>query len=438
VIFVIEIYESKAIRTFLEKYENRRLEISKEVSRTVQAILEDVKHRGDKAVTEYTARFDGADLNAVGLKVTEEEFEAAVKQVPEKLLDIFRRAAANIRKYHESEIRYGGKGKAESWISKEKNGIILGQRVTPIYRVGIYVPGGRAAYPSSLLMAAIPAQVAGVKEIIAVTPPGKDGKILPAVLAAARIADVREIYRIGGAQAVAAMTFGTESIRPVDKIVGPGNLWVAEAKRQVFGVVDIDMVAGPSEVVILADEKANPDFIAADLLAQAEHDPAAASICITASREIADRTKIAVTRQAETLSRKTILKESLNHWGAILLVRDMAEGTELVNALAPEHLGLHTEHPWKTLEAIQNAGAIFLGSYSPESAGDYWAGPNHILPTNRTSRFSSPLGTWDFLKRSSIIYYPEKGLKKNADAIMTFAKTEGLDGHANAVQQRIS
>ncbi len=428
---MIEIYNNERIHDFLIKFEKRRLDISKEVSRTVETILEDVKLRGDKAVAEYTAKFDGADLNAAGMKISEAEIENAVKQVPEKLLDILKQAAENIRKYHE-------KDKIKSWTSEEKDGVILGQRVTAINRVGIYVPGGRAAYPSSLLMAAIPAQVAGVKEIIVVTPPGKDGKILPAVLSAASVAGISEIYRIGGAQAVAAMTFGTESIRPVDKIVGPGNLYVAEAKRQVFGVVDIDMVAGPSEVVILTDEKANPEFIAADLLAQAEHDPAAAAICITTSREIAEKTKMAVTRQAITLSRKAILNESLNHWGAILLVRDINEGTELVNTLAPEHLGLHTEDPWKTLENIQNAGAIFLGSYSPESVGDYWAGPNHILPTNRTARFSSPLGTWDFLKRSSIIYYPENRLKKDGDAIMTFAKTEGLDGHANAVQQRLS
>jgi histidinol dehydrogenase len=435
---VIEIYEKGKIHDFLIQIKKRRLEISSEVSRTVETILADVKQRGDKAVTKHTARFDGTDLHTVGMKVTEDEIQTAVKQVPENLLDIFKQAAENIRKYHELELRCGGKGKIESWTSKEENGVILGQRVLPISRVGIYVPGGRAAYPSSLLMAAIPAQVAGVKEIIAVTPPGKDGSILPAILSAASVAGIRDIYRIGGAQAVAAMTFGTETIRPVDKIVGPGNLYVAEAKRQVFGVVDIDMVAGPSEVIILADEKANPDFIAADLLAQAEHDPAAASICITDSKEIADKTKIAVAKQAKTLSRKAILNESLDRWGAILLIRDMTEGTELVNTLAPEHLGLHTENPWKTLEAIQNAGAIFLGGYSPESVGDYWAGPNHILPTNQTARFSSPLGTLDFLKRSSIIYYPEKELKKEGDAIMTFARTEGLDGHANAVQQRIA
>jgi histidinol dehydrogenase len=435
---VISIYSHDKIDDFLIKFNKRRLDVSKEASRTVETILNDVKKQGDKAVIQYTAKFDKTDLNAVGLKVTEAEIKNAHEQIPENLLDIFKRAAENIRKYHESEIRYGGKGKTESWTSREKDGIVLGQRVTPINRVGIYVPGGRAAYPSSLMMAAIPAQVAGVKEIIAATPPGKNGQIEPAILAMADIVGIQELYRIGGAQAVAALAFGTETIPPVDKIVGPGNLYVAEAKRQVFGEVDIDMVAGPSEVVILADDQANPEFIAADLLAQAEHDPSAASICITDSKEIAGRTKIAVTKQTEILSRKTILNESLGQWGAILHVRNMTEGTDLVNILAPEHLGLHTEDPWKTLDGIQNAGAIFLGEYSPETVGDYWAGPNHILPTNRTARFSSPLGTEDFLKRSSIIYYSENGLKKDADAIMAFAKTEGLDGHANAVKQRLA
>jgi histidinol dehydrogenase len=426
---MITVYEGKHIGEFLRKLETRRDETSREVKNAVQDILGEVRKRGDEAVIRYTLEFDKVELREGAFRVPERDIAEAAQQADPEFLDILRRSAANIRRFHQ-------KSRRTSWIDWEEDGVVLGQRVLPLDRVGLYVPGGRAAYPSSLLMAAVPAQVAGVREIAVASPPGPEGSVHPSVLAAAHVLGLSEIYRIGGAQAIAALAVGTESVRRVDKIVGPGNLYVAEAKREVFGLVDIDMVAGPSEVVVLADASANPAFVAADLLAQAEHDPSASSVCITPSADLAERIRRAVVKQAEGLHRKHILTASLKVWGGILRVDSLEEGIALVNRLAPEHLGLHTENAWELVESIRHAGAIFLGGYSPETVGDYWAGPNHILPTNTTARFSSPLCTDDFVKSSSLIAYSQKALRRDASWIERFASMEGLDGHANAVRTR--
>jgi len=426
---MIPILQNDDIDSFIKNLDKRKGDTTSTIRNSVESIVKAVKERGDQAIFDLTQKFDKANLSKKGLKVSFDTIQQKVESVDPNLIRIMTKSADNIRKYHE-------KGKKSSW-TYEDNGAILGQRVTPLERVGIYSPGGRAVYPSSLLMAAIPALVAGVKEVVVVSPPDKDGHLHPSVLAAASVAGVTEIYRVGGAQAVAALAFGTETIRPVDKIVGPGNIYVAEAKRQVYGIVDIDMIAGPSEVVILADDKANSDYVASDLLAQAEHDPYASSVCVTTSLDLAEAIKKAVVKQVKTLSRKEIIKTSLNDWGAILVARDMKNCLKIVNILAAEHLGLHVENPWKMVEKIQNAGAIFLGDFAPETVGDYWAGPNHVLPTNQTARFASPLGTDDFQKVSSIIQFSKEALERDAEAIMIFAKTEGLDGHANAVQQRL-
>jgi len=427
---MIAIYEGKHIGEFLKRLEVRREETSHEVRNAVYDILGSVKKHGDEALSRFTQEFDKVEIPEHGFRIPESEVEKAVASEDPEFLDVLMQSAENIRRFHE-------KTKRRSWIEWEEDGVILGQRVLPLDRVGVYVPGGRAAYPSSLLMAVIPAQVAGVREIAVVSPPGSDGNVHPAILSAASVMGLGEIYRIGGAQAVAALAYGTESVLKVDKIVGPGNLYVAEAKRQVFGVCDIDMVAGPSEVVVLADGSANPDFIAADLLAQAEHDPSASAVCVTTSRELAAKTGKSVENQLESLQRKAIIAASLKVWGGILRVDDMEEAIALVNRLAPEHLGLHTSNAWELVESVRHAGAIFIGAYSPETVGDYWAGPNHILPTNTTARFSSPLNTDDFLKSSSIIAYSRTALRKNADRIEQFANREGLDGHANAVRRRL-
>jgi histidinol dehydrogenase len=427
---MISIFEGRRIADFLKKLEVRREETSREVRNTVQDILMDVRKRGDEALIRYTREFDKVELKEGAFKASEAEIDEAARKTDPGFLDVLRRSIDNIRRFHE-------KTKRQSWVEWEEDGVILGQRVLPLDRVGIYVPGGRAVYPSSLLMAAVPAQVAGVREIAVVSPPGPEGRVHPAILGAARVLGLKEIFGIGGAQAVAALAYGTESIPRVDKIVGPGNLYVAEAKRQVFGVVAVDMVAGPSEVVVLADDSANPEFVAADLLAQAEHDPSASSVCITPSASLASQVQKSVARQAESLHRKAIVAASLQVWGGILRVENMEEAVGLANQLAPEHLGLHVENAWEWVESIRHAGAIFIGAYSPETVGDYWAGPNHILPTNTTARFSSPLGTDDFLKSSSIISYSKKALEKNAGMIERFANMEGLDGHANAVRKRI-
>jgi len=425
----LPVYRGKQVHAFFAKLESRRTSAPDRVREVVRDILENVRRNGDRALAEYTRAFDRAVIRPQGIRIKRADLKRAFQSVPEGLRLILREAAANIRRFHERE-------KPSSWLAWEADGVVLGQRVTALDRIGIYVPGGRAAYPSSLLMAAVPAQVAGVGEIALVSPPDATGRVHPSVLAAAYVLGLDEIYGVGGAQAVGALAFGTKTIRSVDKIVGPGNVYVAEAKRQVFGRVAIDMVAGPSEVVVLADETANPAFIAADLLAQSEHDPVACSVCVTHAPALVDRIRSALRMQARRLKRAAVVRESLSHWGGILLARSAEEAVDWANRLAPEHLGLHVANPWLWLDRIRHAGAIFLGSYSPETVGDYWAGPNHILPTNRTARFSSPLGTRDFLKHSSLIGYSERALKKHARKIISFAAMEGLDGHANAVRRR--
>ncbi|MBN2200887.1 histidinol dehydrogenase [bacterium] len=427
---MIEIYEGGRIDGFLKRLETRREETSREVRNAVQDIITDVRKHGDEAVLRYTREFDKVEIPENAIRVPEPEIRAAMDAADPAFLDVLRRSAENIRRFH-------GRGARRSWIEWESDGVMLGQRVRPLDRVGVYVPGGRAAYASSLLMAVVPAQVAGVREIAVVSPPGSEGHPHPSILAAAGVLGLTEFYRIGGAQAVAALAAGTETVRRVDKIVGPGNLYVAEAKRQVFGTVAIDMVAGPSEVVILADETADPAFIAADLLAQAEHDPTASSVCVTPDAALAEGVRGAVAEQAEPLHRKPIVAASLRVWGGILRVKSMEEAVDLVNRLAPEHLGIHAKNAWELVESVRHAGAIFLGDWSPETVGDYWAGPNHILPTNTTARFSSPLGTDDFLKTSSLISWSRRALQRDAEPIMKFAAMEGLDAHVNAVRKRI-
>jgi len=427
---VIPLFEANAIEHFLNQLQTRNAQVSIEIQQSVREILENVRERGDEALIQYTKEFDKTDVATLGLRVKEEEMETAISTQNPKIMEIFQHAVVNIRRFHE-------KTKRTSWIEWQENGVVLGQQVSPIEKVGIYVPGGRAVYPSSLFMAVIPAQVAGVSRIVITSPPGPDGKVHPLILLASHALGIHEIYRIGGAQAIGALAFGTQTIPKVDKIVGPGNRYVAEAKRQVFGIVDIDMIAGPSEVVILADESASPHFVAGDLLAQAEHDPFASAICITPSSTLAKQIQEAIEVQFQKLKRKEILKQSLSSWGAIILVDCLENGIALVNWLAPEHLGLHTKNPWEILGAIRNAGAIFLGHYAPETVGDYWAGPNHILPTNTTARFFSPLSTEDFQKTSSIIYYTKSALEQHGSEIIQFAQLEELDAHANAIQVRI-
>ena len=405
---------------------------SPEQNATVAQIVTDIKEQGDKALLAYTKQLDGVALEAATLRVTAEEINAAYEKVDEDFLVAIREAAVNIRKFHEKQMR-------NSWIDMEKDGTILGQIMRPLKRVGVYVPGGKAAYPSSVLMNVIPAQVAGVPEIVMVTPPATGGKegIDPYILVAAAESGVQEMYRIGGAQAIAALAYGTETIEPVDKICGPGNIYVALAKRSVYGVVDIDSIAGPSEIVVLADSSADPSYAAADLLSQAEHDEMASAILVTPSAELAEAVKAEVAKQLAVLPRREIAQSSIDQYGAILLVQSIEEGIQVVNKLAPEHLEIMTEDPMSLLGSIENAGAIFLGPYSSEPVGDYFAGPNHIIPTNGTARFSSPVNVDDFLKKSSLIYYSKEALLSSGEKIMTLARHEGLEGHARAVEIRL-
>ncbi len=406
----------------------KREEKSEDLYKRVREILETVKKDGDTALKAYTKAFDGADL--AELRVSGEEIEEAMGQIDPELPEIYARAAENIRKYHENQ-------KIEDFIVEDENGVRLGQIVRPLKRVGLYVPGGKASYPSTVLMDSIPARVAGVDEIVMVTPPGKDGKIDPHILAAAKVAGIDEIYKVGGAQAVGALAFGTESIAPVDKIVGPGNAYVAEAKRQVFGTVDIDMIAGPSEVCVIADDSARPDYVAADLLSQAEHDEQAMTVLITPDEKTLKAVEDEITRQLkEDIARKNIAESSVNDHHFAFLVKDLNEAFELANRVAPEHLELEIKDPQKHLGKVKNAGAVFLGAYTPEPVGDYYAGPNHTLPTSGTARFSSPLSVYDFLKRSSLIAYTKEALDKNAEDIVRFARSEGLDAHAASIEIR--
>lgn len=403
-----------------------------EQNETVRQIVEAIRTEGDAALLRYTEQLDRVRLDASSLRVTQEEIEAAYDKVDAAFLTAIREAAVNIRAFHEKQMR-------NSWMDLQPDGTMLGQILRPLKRVGVYVPGGKAAYPSSVLMNVIPAQVAGVPEIVMVTPPSTGGKqgIDPYILVAAAEAGVKEMYRVGGAQAIAALAYGTATIAPVDKICGPGNIYVALAKRIVFGAVDIDSIAGPSEIVVLADEGANASYIAADLLSQAEHDEMASAILVTPSEKLGAEVAAEVERQLATLPREAIARASIDSYGAVLLVDSVEAGIAVVNKLAPEHLEVLTEDPMSLLGLIENAGAIFLGPYSSEPVGDYFAGPNHIIPTNGTARFSSPVNVDDFLKKSSLIYYSKEALLKNGSSIMTLARHEGLEAHARAIQIRL-
>ena len=404
----------------------RRDEV-RDVSAPVADIIRTVREQGDRALYEYARRFDGAELS--GLSVTGAELEAALEQVEPEFLAVLREAADNIRAYH-------AKQKRESFVMTQRDGVILGQRILPLARVGIYVPGGTAAYPSTVLMNAIPAQIAGVEDIVMVTPPGRDGAVSPAILAAAQVAGVTQIFKCGGAQAIAALAYGTETIPQVDKIVGPGNAYVAEAKKQVFGQVNIDMIAGPSEILVVADGKSDPAWVAADLLSQAEHDAHAAAVLVTDSRPLAEAVQNEVERQLTDLPRRDIAQKSLEANGKILVTKDLAAAVEAANRIAPEHLELCVDDPFALLPLVKNAGSVFLGRHTPEALGDYFAGPNHTLPTSGTARFSSPLSVDDFVKKTQFIYYTREALADAAPRIADFAEREGLHGHARSALSR--
>ena len=396
---------------------------------TVQEIVEDVRKNRDQALFAYTKKFDGADLNSSNIRVTDMEIQEAMAQVEPGLLTVMKRAMKNIREYHEKQKQY-------SWFDSRPDGTLLGQKVTPLSSVGVYVPGGKAAYPSSVLMNIIPAEVAGVPRIVMVTPPDKNGKVNPVTLIAARLAGATEVYKAGGAQAVAALAFGTESIPRVNKIVGPGNIFVALAKKAVYGHVSIDSIAGPSEILVLADETANPRYVAADLLSQAEHDELASAILVTTSMELAEEVARQIDIFLQTLSRKDILEKSLENYGYILVADSMEDAISTANEIASEHLEIVTRNPFEVMTKIQNAGAIFMGEYSSEPLGDYFAGPNHVLPTNGTAKFFSPLGVDDYIKKSSIIYYSREALEPIHKDIEAFAEAEHLTAHANSIRVR--
>ena len=395
----------------------------------VAEILAKVKSEGDEALFAYTKQFDKVEINKDTIRVTEEEIKEAYDTIDPALLDVIRKALVNIRTYHEKQIQ-------NSWFTSTTNGAMLGQKVTPLNRVGVYVPGGKAVYPSSVLMNIVPAKVAGVPHIVMTTPPGKDGKVCASTLVAAREAGADEIYKVGGAQAVGALAYGTESIPKVDKIVGPGNIFVALAKKAVYGYVSIDSIAGPSEILVLADETANPRYVAADLLSQAEHDELACAILITTSREFADKVDQEVKGFVEVLSRKEIIQKSLDNFGYILIAEDMDEAIEAANEIAPEHMEIVTANPFEDMMKVKNAGAIFIGEYSSEPLGDYFAGPNHVLPTNGTAKFFSALSVDDFIKKSSIVYYSKAALRDIHKDIVQFATSEQLTAHANSIAVR--
>lgn len=425
---IIELTE-EARTNILENLLKRSPNSYGEFEGRVNEIIENVRANRDAAIFDYTKRFDEADINAENILVTEDEIKEAYEKVDEKLLTVIRKALVNIRKYHEKQRQY-------SWFDSEESGIILGQKVTALEKVGVYVPGGKAVYPSSVLMNIVPAKVAGVKTIVMTTPPGKDGKVNPATLVAAKEAGVDAIYKVGGAQAIAALAFGTESVPKVDKIVGPGNIYVALAKKAVFGFVSIDSIAGPSEIMVLADETANPRFVAADLLSQAEHDEMASAILVTTSRDLAEQVSKEVEGFVAQLSRKEIIQKSLDNYGYILVAESMDEAIATVNEIASEHLELVTKNPFETMTKIRNAGAIFVGEYSSEPLGDYFAGPNHVLPTNGTAKFFSPLSVDDFIKKSSIISYSREALEPIYKDIVQFAECEQLTAHANSIRVR--
>ena len=407
----------------------REAAVSSTVTDDVRRIISDVTENGDAALIKYTAKFDGINLST--LEVSCEEIQDAYNTADEKLINVMEKAAENIRKYHEKQLKDG-------YSITLDGGSVIGQRIRSLTRVGIYVPAGTAPYPSSVLMNAIPASVAGVKEIIMVTPPQKDGNADKNILAAAKIAGVTRIFKVGGAQAVAALAYGTQTIPQVDKITGPGNVYVATAKREVFGVVNIDMIAGPSEILIIADKNANPGYIAADLLSQAEHDVKASAILLTTSKELAQRVCASVDEQLESLSRKDIAKKSIEQFGCMIICRNNEEMFNISNTIAPEHLEILTENPMNDLEQVINAGSVFLGEYSPEPLGDYFAGTNHVLPTSGSARFSSPLSVDDFIKKSSYINYTRKDLERVHDDIEYFANAEGLTAHENSIKVRFA
>ena len=412
---------------FIELLKQRAQNSDKNVIPAVSEIIENVRKNGDSAVREYTIKFDGKAPEYV--EISKDEIEGLISKCDPDYLATVERAAKNIADFHQRQIQ-------QSWLTTKANGVIMGQRVRGLKRVGIYVPGGTAAYPSSVLMNAIPAKIAGVEEIIMVTPPQKDGTPNPNIVAAAKLAGVDRVFLMGGAQAVAALAYGTETVPKVDKIVGPGNIFVATAKKLLYGVVDIDMIAGPSEILIIADSSADPRFLAADLMSQAEHDRLASSILLTDSAELAEQTKTELAKQLETLSRREIIETSLDDYGAIIVCSDMNQAVDFANELAPEHLEVCCNNPMEYVGRLDNAGSVFLGNYSPEPLSDYFAGPNHVLPTGGTARFFSPLSVDSFIKKSSFIYYTESALKDDAEDIVRFAETEGLTAHANSIKVR--
>lgn len=414
-------------RELINQLKARSGEIDRKVTSAVTDILNNVKQNGDGAVREYTLKFDGHMPSK--FEISREEIDSSPDKCDRDFILALYKAADNIRDFHARQ-------KQQSWLEPKQNGVILGQRIRGLKRVGVYVPGGTAAYPSSVLMNVIPAKIAGVKEIVMVTPPQKDGTANPDILAAAKIAGVDRVFLMGGAQAVAALAYGTQSVPKVDKIVGPGNIFVATAKKLLYGTVDIDMIAGPSEILIVADKSANPKFLAADLMSQAEHDKMASAILLTTSEETANETAKELSRQMQTLERRDIIEQSLNDFGAIIVCKDISEAVDFANELAPEHLELAVENPMEYIGRVDNAGSVFLGHYSPEPLGDYFAGPNHVLPTSGTARFFSPLSVDSFIKKSSFIYYTEPALSKAKDDIIKLAETEGLTAHANSIKVR--
>ena len=419
--------DGRAEYEYLAKVREREGDKDRDVSGIVSDILENVRKNGDKAVRDYTIKFDVSAPEF--FEVPASEIKKAVTECDPDFVETLKKAAANIRDFHERQ-------KQQSWLTTKENGVIMGQRVRGIEKVGLYVPGGTAAYPSSVLMNAVPAKIAGVKELIMVTPPMKNGKPNPSIMAAASVAGVDRVFLMGGAQAIAALAYGTETVPKVDKIVGPGNIFVATAKKLVYGKVDIDMIAGPSEILVLADESADPKFLAADLMSQAEHDKLASAILVTTSEEIAEKTVAELDRQMQTLSRKDIIDASLSDFGAIIICKDMDKAVEMANSLAPEHLEVCCKDPMSYVGRLDNAGSVFLGHYSPEPLGDYFAGPNHVLPTSGTARFFSPLSVDSFVKKSSFICYTEEALRADRDDIVRFAETEGLTAHANSIKVR--
>ena len=414
-------------RELINQLKARSGEIDRKVTSAVTDILNNVKQNGDDAVREYTLKFDGHMPSK--FEISREEIDSSPDKCDRDFILALYKAADNIRDFHARQ-------KQQSWLEPKQNGVILGQRIRGLKRVGVYVPGGTAAYPSSVLMNVIPAKIAGVKEIVMVTPPQKDGTANPDILAAARIAGVDRVFLMGGAQAVAALAYGTQSVPKVDKIVGPGNIFVATAKKLLYGTVDIDMIAGPSEILIVADKSANPKFLAADLMSQAEHDKMASAILLTTSEETANETAKELSRQMQTLERRDIIEQSLNDFGAIIVCKDISEAVDFANELAPEHLELAVENPMEYIGRVDNAGSVFLGHYSPEPLGDYFAGPNHVLPTSGTARFFSPLSVDSFIKKSSFIYYTEPALSEAKDDIIKLSETEGLTAHANSIKVR--